>query len=253
MPADTASVLAGGQCPVIHKSKDAEGAKLPEAKPEGLLGGSKCPVIHKQPSQQSREEPPDTPDRPLELGTHTSATVRRVESNNPLEVVPASEIPAAGRGNSDDGQSWLNPSANQLFRALRRKDKPIEVEDALAVAAVHELVTDWSWKGVMEYENMHERACPNPTLARFEGKDGIYSIKARIMSAIFGVRPFDRHDWTVDRCGKEVRYIIDYYAVDDGMGDTDYFVDARPAGLQGVPDRMRLAFSKWQAGERWWW
>lgn len=24
--------------------------------------------------------------------------------------------------------------------------------------------------------------------------------------------PFDRHDWYVDRCGKEVRYIIDYYA-----------------------------------------
>jgi len=23
--------------------------------------------------------------------------------------------------------------------------------------------------------------------------------------------PFDRHDWIVDRCGKEVRYIIDYY------------------------------------------
>ncbi len=23
--------------------------------------------------------------------------------------------------------------------------------------------------------------------------------------------PFDRHDWIVDRCGKDVRYIIDYY------------------------------------------
>ena len=23
--------------------------------------------------------------------------------------------------------------------------------------------------------------------------------------------PFDRHDWWVDRCGKEVRYTIDYY------------------------------------------
>ena len=25
------------------------------------------------------------------------------------------------------------------------------------------------------------------------------------------VRPFDRHDWLVDRCGREVRYIIDFY------------------------------------------
>lgn len=23
--------------------------------------------------------------------------------------------------------------------------------------------------------------------------------------------PFDRHDWIIDRCGKEVRYVIDYY------------------------------------------
>ena len=23
--------------------------------------------------------------------------------------------------------------------------------------------------------------------------------------------PFDRHDWIVDRCGKHVRYVIDYY------------------------------------------
>ena len=23
--------------------------------------------------------------------------------------------------------------------------------------------------------------------------------------------PFDRHDWVVDRCGTEVRYIIDFY------------------------------------------
>lgn len=25
------------------------------------------------------------------------------------------------------------------------------------------------------------------------------------------VRPFDRHDWIVDRCGREVRYVIDFY------------------------------------------
>lgn len=35
--------------------------------------------------------------------------------------------------------------------------------------------------------------------------------------------PFDRHDWTVDRCGKEVRYCIDYYDTEDS-----YWIDARP-------------------------
>jgi len=27
--------------------------------------------------------------------------------------------------------------------------------------------------------------------------------------------PFDRHDWIVDRGGKEVRYVIDYYHDDE--------------------------------------
>ncbi len=33
-----------------------------------------------------------------------------------------------------------------------------------------------------------------------------------------GPLPFDRHDWTVDRCGKEVRYVIDFYFDDDKAG-----------------------------------
>ena len=30
--------------------------------------------------------------------------------------------------------------------------------------------------------------------------------------------PFDRHDWYVDRCGKEVRYVIDFYFNEDKAG-----------------------------------
>jgi Cytochrome c/c1 heme lyase len=39
-----------------------------------------------------------------------------------------------------------------------------------------------------------------------------------------GQRPFDRHDWIVDRCGTEVRYIIDYY-----------HDDTKDKGLDKVP------------------
>lgn len=42
--------------------------------------------------------------------------------------------------------------------------------------------------------------------------------------------PFDRHDWIIDRCGKEVRYIIDYY--DGGAVDNKFqfaLLDVRPA------------------------
>jgi bisphosphoglycerate-independent phosphoglycerate mutase (AlkP superfamily) len=52
-------------------------------------------------------------------------------------------LAAAGRGNSEDGQHWLNPSAGQLYRSMKRKDKAIQEEDALSVAAVHEMC---GWK-----------------------------------------------------------------------------------------------------------
>jgi hypothetical protein len=102
--------------------------------------------------------------------------------------------------------------------------------------------------------------------------DGIFSPKARLLNFFLGVPlPFDRHDWVVDRCGKEVRYIIDYYETDGA-----YSIDARcvrghtrtraaywpliptplqiirPAGLAGVPDRLLLAWKKWRAGESFW-
>lgn len=44
-------------------------------------------------------------------------------------------------------------------------------------------------------------------------------IVARIMFNTRYELPFDRHDWIVDRCGREVRYVIDYY--DGGKVDPD--------------------------------
>ena len=95
--------------------------------------------------------------------------------------------------------------------------------------------------------------------------DGVWSMKARFVNGVLGgPLPFDRHDWVVDRCGKEIRYIIDYYSVEvpaggGGGGEEDeevevyYSVDARPAPtLEGLWDRGRMAFRKWQAGEQWW-
>lgn len=61
--------------------------------------------------------------------------------------------------------------------------------------------------------------------------------------------PFDRHDWIVDRCGKEVRYIIDYY--DGGMPDEHYkfaLLDVRPAmdSVGNIYDRARVCLFRWK-------
>jgi len=129
----------------------------------------------------------------------------------------------------------------------------------MSVGMVHAAVTDMSWNAVLEYEDLHKAKCPTPKLARFYGMYGIHTTKSKILKMFTGIVPFDRHDWIIDRCGTEHRYIIDYYSVeqpdpDDPFGDPDvmYSIDARPAiTFGGVFDRMRLAFSKWRQGEQW--
>ena len=61
--------------------------------------------------------------------------------------------------------------------------------------------------------------------------------------------PFDRHDWIVDRCGKDVRYVIDYY--DGGSVDAKYkfaILDVRPAmdSWENVWDRMKVTWWRWR-------
>lgn len=53
----------------------------------------------------------------------------------------------------------------------------------------------------------------------------------------------------MDRCGKDVRYVIDYY--DGGMVDNDYkfaLLDVRPAmdSFGNAWDRMRVMYMRWK-------
>eukprot|EP00467_Chlorarachnion_reptans_P013824 CAMPEP_0114525624 /NCGR_PEP_ID=MMETSP0109-20121206/22536_1 /TAXON_ID=29199 /ORGANISM="Chlorarachnion reptans, Strain CCCM449" /LENGTH=227 /DNA_ID=CAMNT_0001707243 /DNA_START=112 /DNA_END=795 /DNA_ORIENTATION=- len=226
----------------------AEGKK---GNPLAVRGGG-CPAGfgHSSSGPDSKtncEEPPDREDRPIHPCMRPVENAEK--STDEGDEIPEEFIPATGRGNSSDGRKWLNPSANQLYRALNRKKKPIDKEDSPSVAHVHTLVTDQSWRQILEYEALHKDECPNPSLARFQGKDGIYSLKAKFLN-FFGVPlPFDRHDWTVDRCGKEIVYIIDYYDWENEDGEIEYFIDARPDGLSGLIDRARLKLKEWWSAE----
>lgn len=91
------------------------------------------------------------------------------------------------------------------------------------------------------------------------GKPYDLSPKAKVKSYLGYGFPFDRHDWYVDRAGKEVRYIIDYYFSPEpdadvaggpvGKGDTllvpkytkSIHVDVRPAvdDATSFIDRLR--------------
>ena len=61
-------------------------------------------------------------------------------------------------------------------------------------------------------------------------------------------RPFDRHDWTIDRCGQSIDYVIDFYS---GKRDprrpeaVSFYLDVRPKlnSVEGVVMRVRRFFS----------
>ena len=55
---------------------------------------------------------------------------------------------------------------------------------------------------------------------------------ARLQSLVGGQRPFDRHDWVVDRCGEEVRYVIDFYFNEDKAGTPEVCPHFRNGLLQ---------------------
>ena len=60
--------------------------------------------------------------------------------------------------------------------------------------------------------------------------------------------PFDRHDWIVDRCGRHVRYVIDYYGCDPQPDNSvPIYLDVRPAldSFSAVWDRMKVAWRRW--------
>jgi cytochrome c heme-lyase len=129
-----------------------------------------------------------------------------------------------------------------------------------SIIAVHNNMNERSWMALMEWEKMHCKECENPKLLRFTGKPDDLTPKAWLKHHLFGYpKPFDRHDWTIDRCGKQVRYVIDYY-YDEERGKQDDLptlrdmhsvksitFDVRPAidTPEALYDRMRMASQTW--------
>ena len=85
--------------------------------------------------------------------------------------------------------------------------------------------------------------CCRPTLSKFEGRPKDFSPRARLLNWLGYKLPFDRHDWTVDRCGKKVRYVIDFYnAPPTGPQPVAMHLDVRPAldNFGACYDRLRM-------------
>lgn len=157
-----------------------------------------------------------------------------------------STIPRAGAE-----QNWVYPSEQMFWNAMLRKGwrwnkDDINQKDMGDIIRIHNQNNEQAWQEILRWEKLHSKACPcGPSLLRFGGKAKDFSPRARFRHWMGHELPFDRHDWIVDRCGKEVRYVIDYY--DGGLVSKHTILDVRPAfdSLGAVWDRMKVTWWRW--------
>jgi len=217
------------ECP-MHVSNQVEKRK------------SDCPVQHGGESdinplnmmEPANQKP--APDQPFPL-----PTARQV-STIPKAIVQEGDSPY-----------WVYPSQQMFWNAMLRKgwrwkNEDVSAKDMDDIIKIHNANNEEAWREVLKWEALHAGECCAPKLKSFGGKASSYSPRARIRHMMGYELPFDRHDWIVDRCGKEVRYVIDYY--DGGEVNNKYqfaLLDVRPAmdSFENVWDRMKVAWWRW--------
>jgi cytochrome c heme-lyase len=224
-----------GECPVKH-GKDA---------PKPASG---CPVQHGEGKIDPANQMPLAPNQTPAPGQPYKLSTDRVTST----------IPRSG-GEEAGQEKWVYPSEQMFWNAMIRKGwnwkEAVESPDGLAakdmtnIIKIHNVNNELAWREVLKWELLHRGDCPEgPRLKRFGGKATEFSPRARVRSWMGYELPFDRHDWVVDRCGHEVRYVIDYY---DGDLETETgkfaLLDVRPAmdSPGNIWDRMRVAWWRW--------
>nr|CAG4642006.1 EOG090X0CJG [Eurycercus lamellatus] len=235
---------------------------------------SECPMHQKV--TDTKQAVVETPAKPVEYpsecpmnASNGSLLVNTENDVNPLNMMPppnqrpapdqpfelpterqVSTIPKAGTQN----EFWQYPSQQMFWNAMLRKgwrwnESDLEKKDMDDIIKIHNANNEQAWREVLKWEALHATECGHPKLKSFGGKAKDYSPRARIRQLMGYELPFDRHDWIVDRCGKDVRYVIDYY--DGGKVFEDYkfaLLDVRPAmdSWENCWDRMKVAWWRWK-------
>lgn len=216
-PDDGPSVSASN-CPVVSDSRGPVYNVYNQR-----IDTDACPVI-----LDPRNNMPTEPNQRPIAGQKKHISTQRLPSN----------IPKGGTETT-----WVYPSPQMFYNALHRKNKADDVEedDMEAVVHAHNTMNELTWARVQQWEALHR--CRNVKLRRFLGRPDELSPLARLQSWMGGQLPFDRHDWYLDRCGEEVRYVIDFYFHEDKAGTPEAFtIRARPAvdSLEAVLDRVKM-------------
>ncbi|KAK2725283.1 holocytochrome c-type synthase-like [Artemia franciscana] len=234
------------ECPMHQKKKGLHPVPQPalyDSECGMSSSGSSQAVLTETPASENTDvnplnmmPPPNqrpAPDQPFPLSTERQT----------------STIPKA-----DKNENWQYPSEQMFWNAMLRKGwrwqgADIAKDDMTSIIRIHNANNEQAWQEVMKWEALHAKECCNPKLKSFGGKAKDFSPRARFRNFLGYELPFDRHDWIVDRCGKDVRYVIDYYDgrdVDEQMRFA--LLDVRPAmdSFSNVWDRMKVAWWRWK-------
>ena len=130
-----------------------------------------------------------------------------------------------------------------FFEAMKRKNHSPDAKDMATVVPIHNAVNERAWSEIKAWESQFafevNKPCGGPKLRSFSGDSKKTSPRARINGWFGYERPFDRHDWVVERCGGgEVEYVIDFYK--GKGGGLSFYLDVRPKLNRWEGWRMRL-------------
>jgi len=249
-----------GKCPVDFKTRSLWsllGVGKPGSVTDGqatasasstatLANGNAIPASLEEAARHAQTPQPG---QRLPLSTHRleSTIPRQSDSQIPGHQIQltAAEEEDANAKEDDPNTTWVYPSEQQVFNAMKRKGwKGIEEESIPSFLQIHNSVNERSWQDVLEWEELAGHSGESVELSRFEGRPTDLTPKAWLLSTL-GItdKPFDRHDWYVvnkdnnkdNHNTNEKRYVLDFYMTESssnsgtGTGLPKVEIDVRPA------------------------
>ncbi|KAI0653423.1 cytochrome c and c1 heme-lyase [Cubamyces menziesii] len=222
---------APASCPIDHSANKLSSSS----------GPAKCPIDHSSKAAAATAPPPAQ--CPI---SHDAGEINPLNQMPNLSQTPAAqqlaELPTEREVSSiprDGSSRWEYPSPQQFYNALVRKGWETPEEHVETMVQIHNFLNEQAWQEILKWEKKEDPSNAEPQLARFKGRPGELSPKARfwlfagwLLPSRFNTEPpFDRHDWIVRRnSGEEVRYVIDYYsAPPEPDGSPVFSLDVRPA------------------------
>ncbi|KAH7030532.1 cytochrome c1 heme lyase [Macrophomina phaseolina] len=181
------------------------------------------------------------------LGLRQDREISSIPRAFPGDQTAAGKPPANNEGDTGADKAsgnWIYPSEEMFFNAMKRKKFDPRAEDMRSIVPIHNAVNERAWKEIKEWEQGRgSESCGGPKLVAFSGDSQKLTPRARINSLLGYQAPFDRHDWVIDRCGKTVEYVIDFYSGrDEGKSgkSLNFYLDVRPKlnSWEGVKTRV---------------